>query len=274
MKKRILMNLIKQSLCLLLFVLLISLAGTTASAASSKTSDTKQTSAKKTNKTTGKIVTKKGKKYYVYANKTKAKNCFIEIKGKTYYFGEKGVMEKGWMKKGSDYYYFDRSTGVQKKKGTVDGIKIKKDGKAKKTSYSKRKITTMIKAKEIMNKVTKTTDTKKQKLRKVFNWVLKHPYTRYRTIASARKKKGWEMTFANDVYKKGKGCCVSEACAFAFLAHECGYTSYVCDDTGHAWTEINGRVYDTLFAEAQSYSRYYGTSYRTAGLYRVHKLKI
>ena len=122
---------------------------------------------------------------------------------------------------------------------------------------------------------TKTTDSKQKKLKKVFNWVLKHPYKRYRTLKSVQSKKGWEITFANDVYKKGQGCCVSEASAFAFLAHECGYKNvYICDDTGHAWTEINGRVYDTLFAEAKNYNKYYNSSYGTAGLHRVGKLKI
>lgn len=223
----------------------------------------------------GKIVSKNGKKYYEYANGKKAKDEFITIKNKTYYFGKKGVMEKGWMKKDSDYYYFDRNTGVQKFGVTVDGIKLDKDGKAKKSSYNKKKIETMLTAKSIMNEVTKATDTKEQKLKKVFNWVLKHPYHRYRYFHEAKSKKGWEMTYANDVYTKGDGCCASEACALAFLAHECGYkTVYICDDTGHVWVEINGRVYDTLFAEAKNYNKYYNSDYKTAKLHCINKLKI
>lgn len=228
-----------------------------------------------TKNTSGKIVTEEGQEYFEKANGKKVKNKFVEVKGKTYYFGKKGVMEKGWMKKGGNYYYFDRETGAQEFGGTVDGIKLDKKGKAKKSAYNKQKIETMIKAKTIMNKVTKATDTKEQKLKKVFDWVLKHPYKRYRILRVARKEKGWEMTFANDVYKKGNGCCVSEACALAFLAHECGYAeAYICDDTSHAWVEINGRVYDTLFAESKSYKKYYNTTYKTAGLYRINKLKI
>lgn len=224
-------------------------------------------------KPVGKIVTKNGKKYYQYENGKKEKSKFITVKGKTYYFGKDGAMEKGWMKKGSSYYYFDRSTGVQTKKGKVDGITIK-NGTARKNDYSIKKIETMITAKGIMNKVTKATDSKSQKLKKVFDWVLKHPYKRHRILSHVKKNKGWEIIFANDIYKTGNGCCVSEACAFAFLAHECGYESYVCDDTGHAWTEIDGRVYDTLFAEAKSYKNYYNSSYKTAKLHRVGKLKI
>ncbi len=179
------------------------------------------------------------------------------------------------MKKKGNYYYFDRQTGKQIFNCKVDGIKIRKDGTAKLSTYTKNKIDTMITAKKIMQANTKTTDSKQKKLKKVFNWVLKHPYKRYRTLQSVQSKKGWEITFANDVYKKGQGCCVSEASAFAFLAHECGYKNvYICDDTGHAWTEINGRVYDTLFAEAKNYNKYYNSSYGAAGLRRVGKLKI
>ena len=223
----------------------------------------------------GKIVTENGKKYFEYSDGKKAKSCFLEVKGKNYYFGKKGVMEKGWMKKDGNYYYFDRNTGVQKKNCKVDGIKIKKDGTVKKTSYNKKKIETMIEAKSIMNKIVNVTDTKEQKLKKVFDWVMKHPYNRHRILAQARMKKGWEMTYAKDIYKSGDGCCVSEACAFAFLAHECGYKKvYICDDTEHAWTEINGRVYDTLFAEIKNYDDYYNSTYKKVKLWRENKLKI
>ncbi|MCI8560917.1 MAG: hypothetical protein HFH03_07345 [Dorea sp.] len=240
--------------------------------------DVKAAEGKETGKEiSGKIVKEKGNQYYKYANGKKAKSKFITVGKKTYYFAKNGVMEKGWMKKGKEYYYFDRITGVQKKKTTVDGIKINKDGKAKKTAYNEKKIAVMITAKNIVKKNTKVTDSKAQKRKKMFEWVIKTPYRRYRILSRVRKKKGWEMDFANDIFKKGRGCCVSDACAFAFLAHECGYTTYVCDDGGHAWTEINGRVFDTLFAERRNrreYKKYYNSSYKAARLHRAHKLKI
>lgn len=274
----LLTRLAKYGLCIWFISLALLLAGSTVSAApSSKTAKTgKKSTGATSRKKTAKIVTKKGKKYCKLANGRKATKRFVEIKGKTYYFGKTGVMEKGWIKKGGEYYYLDRSSGAQKFNCKVDGIKLRRDGRAKRSDYNNKKIETMITAKNIMNKVTKPTDSKSQKLKKVFDWVmLDNYYRQYRTLASARAKgKGWEITLANDIFKKGYGCCVSEACAFAFLAHECGYTSYVCDDTGHAWTEIDGRVYDTLFAQAKSYSNYYNSSYQTAHLYRVNKLKI
>ncbi len=223
---------------------------------------------------TGGIVTKSGKKYYRYSNGSYAKSKFVTINGKTYYFNKKGVMTTGWAKISGSYYYFNRSTGVEKKNGSVDGIKLKSNGKAVVNSSKKTFINTMITARNIMLANTKATDSKATKLKKCFNWVLKHPYKRYRILAQARTSKNWICTYANDVFKKGNGCCVSEACAFSFLAHECGYTAYVCDDTGHAWTEINGKVYDTLFAEAKNYNKYYGSTYKTAGLHRSNKTRL
>lgn len=232
------------------------------------------TKASVTTEAPGKWIVKKGKKYYRKANGRLVKKKFYIVKKKTYYFDQSGEMVTGWMKKKGEYFYMDRTNGVMRTKCTVDGIRLKKDGTAKQSEYAKAKIETMITARSIMRANTKATDSKSKKLKKCFNWVLKHPYKRYRTLRSIRKKKGWETIFANDVYKKGNGCCVSEASAFSFLAHECGYEAYICDDTGHAWTEINGRVYDTLFAEAKSYKKYFNSSYRTARLCRVEKLKI
>ena len=104
---------------------------------------------------------------------------------------------------------------------------------------------------------------------------MKAPYKRYRIIAKVRTKKNWELDYANDVFKKGKGCCVSYSSAFAYLAKECGYSKvYLCDDSEHAWVEIDGRVYDVLFARAKSYNKYYNSTYKTAKLVKVNKLKV
>ncbi|MCD8012976.1 MAG: hypothetical protein LUG99_07355 [Lachnospiraceae bacterium] len=223
---------------------------------------------------TGGIVTKSGNKYYKYSNGSYAKNKFVTIGSKTYYFDSKGVMATGWKKISGSYYFFNRSTGVQKKNASVDGIKLKANGKAVVNSSKKTFIDTMITARTVMLANTNTSDSKAAKLKKCFDWVLKHPYHRYRILPQARLSGNWICTFANDEFVNGNGCCVSEACAFAFLAHECGYTAYVCDDTGHAWAEINGKVYDTLFAEAKNYSQYYGSSYQTAGLHRSNKTRL
>lgn len=236
--------------------------------------------------TEGYFVTEKGETSYVYTDGSKANNQFLTIEGKTYYFNKKGIVEKGWMKLSGEYYYLDRTSGVLKKNGKVDGIKLAADGKAKENNLSKKKMDTMIKAKNVVNKNTKATDSKEAKLKIMFNWVVQGKYQRFRRLPEARKKKGWEITYANDMFKNSKrpGCCVSNACTFAYFARECGYSKvYVCDDTDHAWTEINGKVYDTLFAEMKThggsekkpnYKDYFKSTYKKTKLVRVNKLKI
>lgn len=86
---------------------------------------------------------------------------------------------------------------------------------------------------------------------------------------------GWEVTFANDIFDHHQGCCVSEASATAFLFHECGYPQvYVATDTGHAWVELNGRVYDPLFAESRDFNSYYNVPYEGYGMRAVVRHKI
>ena len=181
----------------------------------------------------------------------------------------------GWVKKAGKYYYYDRSTGKQKKNCKVDGIKLLKDGSAKKTTYNISKIKTMIKARKIVNKITSKSDTKKQKLKKVFDYVKNVKYNRHHRLPEEEKKKGWEMVYANDIFDKGDGCCISQSCALAFLIHECGYKKvYICHDGDHAWVELNGGVYDALFARVKNYDKYYNGSYKKVNLTPIVKKKI
>lgn len=182
---------------------------------------------------------------------------------------------RGWQRLSGKYYYFDRETGAPMRNCTVDGIRLKSDGSAVSSAYNNEKIRTMMKARSIMASVTNESDSKEVKLKKCFNWVMRHPYKRYRTLKVARQKAGWEMLFANDHFERGNGCCVSDACAFAFLAHECGYkTVYICDDTAHSWVEINGYVYDPLFAEAKNYNNNYKAPYSVYRLHPAYRTKI
>lgn len=226
-------------------------------------------------KNINKFVTKSGKTYYYGEKGKKIKGKFVKIKKRTYYFDKNGVMATGWKKIKGEYYFFHRTEGKQFKNYTVDGIKINKKGKVKKSEYNVSKIETMIQAREIMQDITDYSDSRKEKLKKCFDWVLAFPYRRYRRLQPIYKTKGWEMDFANDIFDKKAGCCVSEASALAFLLHECGYsTVYVAHDTGHAWTEVNGRIFDTLFAEAKGYSKYFYRSYKGYECHAVDKRKI
>lgn len=205
----------------------------------------------------------------------KLTNTFITETGSTYYIGKDGQPVCGWKQLGDSYYYFDRKTGKMASGRTIDGIRLKKSGQAAASNAEIQKIQTMIKARQIVLQVTKPDDTLEEKIRKCFLWVFQFPYRRYRRLSPICRQAGWEVTFANDIFDKRQGCCVSEASATAFLFHECGCeTVYVATDTGHAWVELNGRVYDPLFAEARGFNNYYNRSYEGYGMYAVVKHKI
>ncbi|MCM1246563.1 MAG: hypothetical protein NC293_13050 [Roseburia sp.] len=201
---------------------------------------------------------------------SRVKGRFVKTKQGTYYVDQKGIVLTGWRKIKKQYYYFDRQTGKQKAGEKVDGIALGRDGTAKETTYNIRKIKTMMKARVLVSQITKESDSKGQKLKKCFRWIFKFPYKRYRILRKVKNQAGWELDFAEDIFIRRQGCCVSEASAFAFLAKECGYKNiYLCDDTGHGWTEIGGRVFDPLFAEARSFAKNYNVPY---GVYRLHAI--
>lgn len=201
-------------------------------------------------------------------------STFITEAGKSYYIDKNGQTVRGWKKIGQSYYYFDRETGKMASDCTIDSIPLTKGGQAA-ANANFAKIQTMIKARNIVLQVTDPDDTLEQKIKKCFLWVFQFPYRQYRKLGPIYRQDGWEVTFANDIFDRRQGCCVSEASATAFLFHECGCkTVYVATDTGHAWVERNGRVYDPLFAEARGFDRYYNRPYAGYGMYAVVKHKI
>lgn len=205
----------------------------------------------------------------------KLANTMVTESGSTYYIDKNGQAVCGWKKLGESYYYFDRETGKMASGRIIDGIRLEKNGQAEGSSANIQKIQTMIKARSIVLQVTDPQDSLEEKMKKCFLWVFQFPYRRYRRLNPIYRQAGWEVTFANDIFDRHQGCCVSEASATAFLFHECGCkTVYVAADTGHAWTEYNGRVYDPLFAEARGFDRYYNRPYEGYGMYAVVKHKI
>lgn len=194
---------------------------------------------------------------------------FVKVKQGTYYVNKTGIAVRGWRKINKKYYFFDRKTGkMHTGNSKVDGISFYKNGAVKMTEYNIEKIKVMMRARKVVEGITSKNDTKGAMMKKCFKWIFKFPYRRYRIVRKVRMNKGWELEFANDMFVRRQGCCVSNASAFAFLAKECGYKEvYLCDDTGHGWTEINGRAFDPLFAEARDFNKNYNVPY---GVYRLH----
>jgi glucan-binding YG repeat protein len=226
-----------------------------------------------------------GKRYYfqekgklgVIGSSLKGLN---EINGKYYYFKASGEVVTGTKKIDKKWYFFNKKGVRQSKTVKEDGVtyyinskgclEAYKDGKnyykpngKEMTKYEKDDYTTLQTARSIVSEITTSKMTKKQKLKVCFAWVMKKPYVMRRKFTGA---KGWPALYANDHFKRGGGDCHADASALAYLARAIGYTDvYVCIDANdyriarsHSWAQINGYVYDPLFAQSKSYSKYYG----------------
>lgn len=188
-----------------------------------------------------------------------------KIGKRTYYFSAKGIMQTGAVKVKKTTYFLNS-------KGVMEGKKIGSryyDAKGRLMSRKKAQdFQTLQNAKQIAAKITNSRMSKSDKLKACFNWVISKPYITRRGFSNIS---GWPAVFANDHFVLGGGDCIADAAAFAYLAKAIGYEKvYVCTDerssSAHSWAEINGLVYDPLFAEAKSYSANYGVPY---GVYRL-----
>lgn len=251
----------------------LALTPVTASAASTNTSQVSASAAKKSAKKQGWEILKSGNKRY-YKN-GKRVTGFQKLGKNYYYFTNKGILLRnrtitnGY--KGFTYYTNKNGRVVVKTKGT--GYY-----NANGTPMSQAQIADF-RAKQIASEITNSGMSSSQKLQTCFNWVIRRYYNIWRDFDQGGEN--WPAAFANDHFLHGNGDCVSDASAFAYLAKAIGYKNvYVCADAvrsnnnAHAWCEINGYVYDPLFAEAKSYSKYYGATYGSYGLYPVLKYKI
>lgn len=199
---------------------------------------------------------KLGKKVYLFNKKGILQKKNTTYQKATYYIEKNGNV-LGW-KKGKNYY---DSTGKKLDKDEANEFRASQN------------------ARKIVSKITNSKMTKSQKLKACFNWVMKKSYHTWRRFDQGGK--AWYAVNANDHFERGRGNCVADASAFAYLAKVLGYKNvYVCADgkrnnrNAHAWAEINGRVYDPLFAEVVNYNRYYNGSYKTYQFPVVYRVKI
>lgn len=218
----------------------------------------------------GKFVKKKGRKYFKKKKGGYAKNMFFTYGKNVYRVNKKGAVITGWFKYKNNYYFFDRNSGKMKIGGKADNFKISRYGVFKDNKYNLSRVKVYLLAQEIVEKYTKPTDSKSEKLYKCYRWLAKYPYMEFRKVRDTKKKhpKDWDVIYARDIFDRHKGCCASDAAAFAYLAKTCGYKDVkICSDTGHCWVDIDGKLYDTLFAEDRGFSKNYNATYWD---YRVH----
>lgn len=193
-----------------------------------------------------------------------------KIGKKRYYFNKKGIMQTGTKKVKSTTYYLNEKGVLQVRK---EGSKYYQANGKEMPKVEAQDFETLQTAKGIVTKITTKNMTKAQKFKKCFDWVISKPYITYRRFSNFS---GWPAVYANDHFIRKGGNCQSDAAAFAYLAKALGYTKvYVCTDSNgnsglaHSWAEINGRVYDPLFAEAKNYSNNFGAPY---GVYPLHPI--
>ncbi|MBO6163557.1 MAG: hypothetical protein J6N77_00755 [Lachnospiraceae bacterium] len=192
----------------------------------------------------------------------------VEKDGKYYFYLEDGTQLKQTQKIGKFTYYIDSHDHLEAyKKGKrmyfPNGKKMKK---ADREDYETYRL-----ARKWVKKITKKSDSKKEKLYKCFKWVQKKPWVIRHSWSTVGVKKKWQSMYANDHFKgaaKG-GDCISDACALAYLARAIGYKNvYVAREakrsSAHAWTEIDGKIYDAMFAP-RDFDKYYGTSPKRSG---------
>lgn len=209
----------------------------------------------------------KNKNVFYMVSGTKQKGL-SEIDGKVYYFDSKGVQRTGWQKIGKKYYYFNianEKSGNMVKSKTVNGIKLQKDGAAKVTSANKDKIKALIMATELVEKVTKPTMTKAEKLKKCYNYCVKN--IRYRGARKFQGGQNWDAKYAINTINDGHGNCYAYGATFAYIANAIGYkNAYAISSGGHGWAEVNNKVYDISWELVDKKHDYFGVSYGLSGV--------
>lgn len=212
-------------------------------------------------------VTTSGGKTYYYNDNGKKVTGMKKIGKKYYYFDPKGVQRSGWQKYKTNYYFFQVGTktkGYRIKSKTINGVKLTSSGKAKLTSSSKRKLALLVKANKTVQSITNDKMTKKQKLKKVFDYTKSH--LRSYNRGGFQRSSTWDMFYAEIAFQTGRADCYSYAAYFAYLANAVGYKATVVSSGGHGWAEIGGKVYDPNWSKYSSVDDYFGMSYNLSGV--------
>jgi len=193
---------------------------------------------------------------------------FVKIDGKTYYYSKNGVLQKnGIVGSDSDGYAYADKNGVvdYSYRGAVtqNGTDwIVEDGKAYKVKDDEDR--TYFRALKLVAKVTKSSQSKSEKLRACFDYLQSDSsgITEMNPRIPDYTGMDWMILYANDIFVDNQGNCLSFAAAFAYMAKAVGYKNvYGCNSGGHGWAEIEGLIYDPEWGMHNFTYSYYGMSY-------------
>lgn len=217
-------------------------------------------------------------KYYVFSAKGKLfrpkKNSLVNVRGRTYGVSPGGIALTGWHVVGDQLYNMEK-TGAVRKNIRCQGIELSGSGAAINSRKAEMKMVIV----RAVDTAVKEKMTKSQKLYACWKYLCSKKRFQYAPKYPDLTEEGWQRDTAYDMLKTKKGNCYSFACAFAAMADELGYESYVVygrikgprDEaadgfTRHAWVKINGRYYDPEGYFAGWRSRIYG--------YKKYPLKV
>ena len=210
---------------------------------------------------------KEKKQQFFYCIKGRRVKGIYKIGKNYYYFDKNGVQRTGWQKIGNNYYFFriaNGKKGYQLRSATVNGIRLGAKGKARLTADSRKKLDVMVTANQILQKAAKPAMKKPEKLRKAFDYLLKH--YRYAGSPSFKNSAHWEQDYAQFMFSRHHGNCYAYGAAFAFLANAAGYQEcYAVSSGGHGWAEVSGKIYDPSWCLTDTRYSYFGVSPALSG---------
>lgn len=186
-------------------------------------------------------------KYYIFGNDGKllkpSKSKVYELNGGVFYVNKKGQPAgEGWCIV-KDELYKVAASGKCVAGKKVDGITFLKNGRAKDDKSTELKVRVMT----LVDQLTTPGMTKKQKLRKCFNYVLNSSKYANSQEPTDIGKKGWAQRAALKVLQRKKYDCFGFACVISAFAYELGYKPTIRGKAlKHAFCLINGRGYDMV----------------------------
>ena len=211
-------------------------------------------------KISGWVTVQNGQKKY-YKKGQYLKGC-KKIEKNYYYFGPKGVMKTQDITSHGVTYFIERNGHVLgRRKGSrymaPDGRKLNKKQTAELRAYQN--------ARKVVARITTSDMTDAEKLQRCFTWMQTNGFATQGRLSSGGKF--WYAFNANQLFMRRRGNCIPYACAMAYMAKVIGYKDvYICSrgtkqQSFHTWTEINGVVYDSYFANRRDADKYYGIKY-------------
>ena len=210
--------------------------------------------------------TKDGRSYYTSGGKRVT--GLREIGGKYYYFDTQGIQRTSWRQVGNHYSFFnvgDREKGEMLVSATINGIPIDREGKAVVTAGNQRKLRLLLRASVLTDSFFLPGMDMKTRLRKCFDFCVNTFH--YGGIPNGSWYTGWELSYAETMFFRGRGNCFAFGAAFAFLANAVGGKNvYAISSTGHGWAEVDGLVYDPDWSLVDKRNDYCGLSYDLSGV--------